>query len=67
MTGTVVRKQQNGYGFIKPDDGGKDVFFHAQSCDPANPFNDLPEGAKVQFDVEQGPKGPAAANVRVIG
>jgi CspA family cold shock protein len=63
MTGTVVRKHTNGYGFIKPDDGSKDVFFHAQSLvDVA--FDDLPEGEKVTFDVEQGPKGPAAANVR---
>lgn len=65
MTGTIVRKKENGFGFIKPDDGSKDVFFHAQSLvDVA--FDDLQEGQKVSFDVEQGPKGPAAANVRVI-
>lgn len=63
MTGTIVRKRDNGYGFIKPDDGGKDVFFHAQSLDGIA-FDDLQEGEKVIFDVEQGPKGPAAANVR---
>ena len=64
MTGSIVRKRDNGYGFIKPDDGGKDVFFHAQSLiDVA--FDDLQEGQKVSFDVEQGPKGPAAANVRL--
>jgi cold shock protein len=63
MTGSIVRKRDNGYGFIKPDDGGKDVFFHAQSLvDVA--FDDLQEGDQVTFDVEQGPKGPAAANVR---
>ncbi len=63
MTGTIVRKRDNGYGFIKPDEGDKDVFFHAQSLvDLA--FDDLQEGEKVTFDVEQGPKGPAAANVR---
>lgn len=66
MTGTIVRKKDNGFGFIKPDDGGKDVFFHAQSLvDIA--FDDLKEGDAVSFDVEQGPKGPAAANVRVTG
>ncbi len=66
MTGSIVRKRDNGYGFIKPDDGGKDVFFHAQSLiDVA--FDDLNEGEKVSFDVEQGPKGPAAANVRRLG
>ncbi len=65
MTGSIVRKKDNGFGFIKPDDGGKDVFFHAQSLvDVA--FDDLQEGDKVSFDVEQGPKGPAATNVRRI-
>ncbi len=63
MTGSIVRKRDNGYGFIKPDNDEKDVFFHAQSLvDVA--FDDLQEGDKVTFDVEQGPKGPAAANVR---
>ena len=63
MTGTIVRKRDNGYGFIKPDSGEKDVFFHAQSLvDIA--FDDLREGENVTFDVEQGPKGPAATNVR---
>ncbi|HMO77641.1 MAG TPA: cold shock domain-containing protein [Candidatus Paceibacterota bacterium] len=63
MTGTIVRKRDNGYGFIKPDNGDKDVFFHAQSLvDIA--FDDLREGENVTFDVEQGPKGPAATNVR---
>ncbi len=64
MTGTIARiKKENGYGFITPDDGAKDVFFHAQSVD-GGIFDDLKEGDKVTFDVEQGPKGPAAANVR---
>ena len=63
MTGTIVRKRDNGYGFIKPDNGEKDVFFHAQSLvDVA--FDDIQEGENVTFDVEQGPKGPAATNVR---
>jgi CspA family cold shock protein len=64
MTGTVVRKHPNGYGFIKPDDGSKDVFFHAQSLNGLV-FDELQENTKVIFDVEQGPKGPAAANVRL--
>ena len=63
MTGTIVRKRDNGYGFIKPDNGEKDVFFHAQSLVEIA-FDDLQEGEKVTCDVEQGPKGPAAANVR---
>ncbi len=63
MTGSIVRKRDNGYGFIKPDDGDKDVFFHAQSLVEVA-FDDLQEGDKVTFDIEQGPKGPAATNVR---
>lgn len=63
MTGSIVRKRDNGYGFIKPDDGGKDVFFHAQSLVEVA-FDDLQEGENVTFDVEQGPKGPSATNVR---
>lgn len=62
MTGKVARmKKDNGYGFITPDDGGKDVFFHAQSCN--GEFDNLNEGDAVSFEIEQGPKGPAAANV----
>jgi CspA family cold shock protein len=63
MTGSIVRKRDNGYGFIKPDDGGKDVFFHAQSLVEVA-FDDIQEGENVTFDVEQGPKGPSATNVR---
>lgn len=63
MTGSIVRVKPNGFGFIKPTDGGNDVFFHAQALvDIA--FDDLKEGDAVTFDVEQGPKGPAATNVR---
>jgi len=65
MTGTIVRIKEQGFGFIKPDDGSKDVFFHAQSLVEVG-FDDLKEGDKVTFDVEQGPKGPAAANVRRV-
>jgi CspA family cold shock protein len=63
MKGTIVRKRSEGYGFIKPENGEKDVFFHAASLvDVA--FDDLNEGDVVSFDVEQGPKGPAATNVQ---
>lgn len=56
---------QKGYGFITPDEGGKDLFVHQSAVD-ADGFRSLAEGAKVSYDVEQGPKGPAAANVRTI-
>ena len=56
---------QKGYGFITPDEGGKDLFVHQSAVD-ANGFRSLAEGAKVSYDIEQGPKGPSAANVRTI-
>ena len=56
---------QKGYGFITPDEGGKDLFVHQSAID-ANGFRSLAEGAKVSYDVEQGPKGPSAANVRAL-
>lgn len=65
MKGTIVRKRDEGYGFIKPEEGDKDVFFHASSIvDIA--FDDLQEGDTVTFEVEDGPKGPAAANVQKV-
>lgn len=56
---------QKGYGFITPDEGDKDLFVHQSAIDGAG-FRTLAEGAKVTYDIEQGPKGPAAANVRVV-
>lgn len=61
MKGTIVRKRSEGYGFIKPETGEKDVFFHATDTNEA--FDDMQEGDTVSFDIEEGPKGPAAKNV----
>ena len=51
-----------GYGFIEQDNGEKDVFVH-HSAIQAEGFKSLSEGDKVQFEVEQTPKGPSAVNV----
>lgn len=62
MTGKIARVTDRGFGFITPDDGEKDVFFHAQNVVDVE-FNDLKEGDAVTFEVEEGPKGPAATDV----
>jgi len=56
--------EKKGFGFIEQDEG-PDVFVHHTSIN-ATGFKSLKEGDKVTFDVEQGPKGPRAANVTVI-
>lgn len=54
-----------GYGFITRDDGGKDVFVHHSAINSSG-YRSLDEGARVQFEVTQGAKGPQAADVSVI-
>lgn len=65
-TGTVERfMDDKGFGFIKPDRGGKDVFVH-HSAISGTGFKTLAQGARVEFDLVQDPKGPRAENVDVI-
>lgn len=54
-----------GYGFIEQE-GGKDVFVHYSAIEGSG-YRSLEEGQAVEFEISEGPKGPQAANVRLVG
>jgi CspA family cold shock protein len=56
---------EKGFGFIAPDGGQADVFAHFTAI-ASDGFRSLEENQRVEFDITQGPKGPQAANIRVI-
>jgi CspA family cold shock protein len=56
---------EKGFGFITPDDGAKDLFVHHSSIQ-ADGYRSLAEGARVEYESEQGDKGPKAINVRLV-
>ncbi|MCB0882043.1 MAG: cold-shock protein [Thermoleophilia bacterium] len=56
---------EKGYGFIRPDDGGKDLFVHFSEIQGSG-YRSLDEGQKVEYEAQEGPKGPQAAGVTVI-
>ena len=65
-TGTVKWfNESKGFGFITQENGGKDVFVHFRSISGSG-FKTLAEGQKVEFEVEDGPKGPQAKNVTAV-
>jgi CspA family cold shock protein len=55
---------EKGYGFIKPQDGGTDVFVHRNNVDGLDWEDSLRDGESVEYDTEQTPKGVSATNVR---
>jgi CspA family cold shock protein len=66
MFGTIKKiVREKGFGFIVPDDGSDDVFFHRSRLAPKVVFEDLREGDEVEFQVTRGEKGPQAANLKV--
>jgi CspA family cold shock protein len=67
MASGVVKffNSEKGYGFIAPDDGGKDVFVHFSGI-AGNGYRSLEQGQKVEFDVAPGKKGDEAQNVRAV-
>ena len=65
-TGTVKWfNNDKGFGFITPDDNGKDLFVH-HSAITGSGFKTREEGAKVEYEPQEGPKAPNAANVRTL-
>jgi CspA family cold shock protein len=68
QTGTVKWfNDGKGFGFISPDDGGKDLFAHFKEIQGATGFKTLTENQRVQFEVTQGQKGLQASNIRSVG
>ena len=66
-TGTVKWfNDAKGFGFITPEEGGKDLFVHFSNL-AGEGFKSLPEGAKVEFEVADSDKGPVATNVVQTG
>jgi CspA family cold shock protein len=65
-TGTVKWfNESKGYGFIAPDNGGKDLFAHFKEIQ-GDGFKTLAENQRVQFEVTQGQKGPQASRIRTV-
>lgn len=64
MKGVIKKIDDRGFGFITPEEGGKDIFFHANDVSSGN-IDDLNEGDTVTFEVGESEKGPKASDVSV--
>ena len=65
-TGTVKWfNDAKGFGFVEPDEGGKDLFVHFSNI-AASGFRSLPEGAKVEYEAREGTTGPEAITVTLL-
>jgi CspA family cold shock protein len=65
MTGTIKTKTDRGFGFISAEGQEKDLFFHSSDLSGVT-FEELQQGATVEFDIEQGDRGPSAKNVKLV-
>jgi len=66
MFGTIKKiVRDKGFGFVVPDDGSDDVFFHRSRLAAKVVFEDLREGDEVEFQVTKGEKGPQALDLKV--
>jgi len=66
VTGRIKRVvRDKGFGFITPDDGSEDVFFHRSRLAPRIEFEGLRDGDEVEFQTRPGEKGPQAFDVRL--
>ncbi|MGA8259150.1 MAG: cold-shock protein [Arenicellales bacterium] len=66
MRGTVKWfNAAKGFGFISPSDGGDDVFAHYSAIEMEG-YKTLTEGQEVEYELEQGPKGPKATHIRTF-
>lgn len=67
MKGTIKKLNERGFGFIAPEEGGNDVFFHANDVELDGGFEALNEGDAVEFEMGDSPKGPKASNIKAAG